>query len=103
MPLAANLRARFSSKPVVLSGGGGLALILPLLSIVSSPRSHGSGLSVLSLWVLEPQTSCLSCSDSRVRNTKCQRDWPLPPSLQRVTRACSRDQPPLASCPRKSA
>jgi signal transduction histidine kinase len=37
MPLAANLSARFSSKPVVLSGGVGLALILPLLSIVSSP------------------------------------------------------------------
>jgi predicted MFS family arabinose efflux permease len=36
MPLAANLSARFSSKPVVLSGGVGLALILPLLSIVSS-------------------------------------------------------------------
>ena len=30
MPLAANLSARFSSKPVVLSGGIGLALILPL-------------------------------------------------------------------------
>src|SRR6202142_1631687 len=36
MPLAANLSARFSSKPVVLTGGVGLALILPLLSIVSS-------------------------------------------------------------------
>src|SRR6202789_1902136 len=36
MPLAANLSGRFSSKPVVLSGGIGLALILPLLSIVSS-------------------------------------------------------------------
>jgi predicted MFS family arabinose efflux permease len=35
MPLAANLSARFSSKPVVLSGGVGLALILPRLSIVS--------------------------------------------------------------------
>jgi predicted MFS family arabinose efflux permease len=34
MPLAANLSARFSSKPIVLSGGVGLALILPLLSIV---------------------------------------------------------------------
>src|SRR5271170_577668 len=41
MPLAANLSARFSSKPVVLSGGVGLALILPLLSIVSSPIALG--------------------------------------------------------------
>src|SRR5450631_1365954 len=41
MPLAANLCARFSSKPVVLSGGVGLALILPLLSIVSSPIALG--------------------------------------------------------------
>ena len=37
MPLAANLSARFSSKPVVLAGGIGLAILLPLLSIVSSP------------------------------------------------------------------
>src|SRR5476651_1098499 len=41
MPLAANLCARFSSKPVVLAGGVGLALILPLLSIVSSPIALG--------------------------------------------------------------
>ncbi len=44
MPLAANLCARFSSKPVVLSGGVGLALILPLLSIVSSPIALGVAL-----------------------------------------------------------
>jgi hypothetical protein len=44
MPLAANLSARFSSKPVVLSGGVGLALILPLLSIVSSPIALGVAL-----------------------------------------------------------
>src|SRR5271154_3588455 len=42
MPLAANLSARFGSKPVVLSGGVGLALILPLLSIVSSPITLGT-------------------------------------------------------------
>ena len=41
MPLAANLCARFSSKPVVLAGVVGLALILPLLSIVSSPIALG--------------------------------------------------------------
>src|SRR6202451_2266498 len=44
MPLAANLSARFSSKPVVLSGGLGLALMLPLLSIVSSPIALGVAL-----------------------------------------------------------
>ncbi len=44
MPLAANLSARFSSKPVVLSGGLGLALILPLLSIASSPIALGAAL-----------------------------------------------------------
>jgi predicted MFS family arabinose efflux permease len=44
MPLAANLSARFGSKPVVLSGGVGLALILPLLSIASSPISLGIAL-----------------------------------------------------------
>jgi predicted MFS family arabinose efflux permease len=46
MPLAANLSGRFSSKPVVLSGGLGLALILPLLSIVSSPIALGVALFV---------------------------------------------------------
>jgi Major Facilitator Superfamily len=46
MPLAANLSGRFSSKPVVLSGGLGLALILPLLSIVSSPIALGIALFV---------------------------------------------------------
>src|ERR1700686_4627145 len=46
MPLAANLSARFSSKPVVLSGGVGLALILPVLSIVSSPIALGVALFV---------------------------------------------------------
>ncbi len=44
MPLAANLNARFSSKPVVLSGGIGVAVILPLLSIVSSPIALGVAL-----------------------------------------------------------
>jgi predicted MFS family arabinose efflux permease len=44
MPFAANLSARFSSKPVVIAGGVGLALILPLLSIVSSPIALGLAL-----------------------------------------------------------
>ena len=44
MPLAANLSARFSTKPIVLSGGVGLAVILPLLSIVSSPIALGVAL-----------------------------------------------------------
>jgi predicted MFS family arabinose efflux permease len=44
MPLAANLSARFSCKPVVLSAGMGLAVILPLLSIVSSPIALGAAL-----------------------------------------------------------
>src|ERR1700751_2242213 len=42
--LAATLSARFSSKQVVLAGGVGLALILPLLSIVSSPIALGVAL-----------------------------------------------------------
>src|SRR6202789_661835 len=44
MPLAANVSARFSSKPIGLSGGVGLAVILPLLSIVSSPIALGAAL-----------------------------------------------------------
>jgi predicted MFS family arabinose efflux permease len=44
MPLAANLCGRFSCKPVALSGRVGLALILPLLSIVSSAIALGVGL-----------------------------------------------------------
>jgi predicted MFS family arabinose efflux permease len=44
MPLAANLSGRFSSKPIVLSGGLGLAVTLPLLSIVSSPLALGVAL-----------------------------------------------------------
>src|SRR3984885_4319426 len=44
MPLAANLSARFSSRPIVLSSGVGLAVILPLLSIVSSPIALGAAL-----------------------------------------------------------
>src|SRR5580698_3296794 len=44
MPLAANLSARFSSKPIVLSSGLGMAVILPLLSIVSSPIALGVAL-----------------------------------------------------------
>jgi predicted MFS family arabinose efflux permease len=44
MPLAANLSSRFSCRPVVLSAGMGLALILPLLSIVSSPIALGVAL-----------------------------------------------------------
>ena len=44
MPLAANLSERFSSKPIVLAGGLGLAVILPFLSIVSSPIALGVAL-----------------------------------------------------------
>ena len=44
MPLAANLSTRFSSKPIVLSSGVGLAVILSLLSIVSSPIALGVAL-----------------------------------------------------------
>jgi MFS family permease len=44
MPLAANLSARFSTKPIILSGGVGLAVILPLLSMVSSPIALGVAL-----------------------------------------------------------
>jgi hypothetical protein len=44
MPLAANLSSRFSCRPVVLSSGMGLAVTLPLLSIVSSPIALGVAL-----------------------------------------------------------
>jgi predicted MFS family arabinose efflux permease len=46
MPLAANLSARFGSRPIVLSGGIGLAVALPLLSEASSPISLGAALFV---------------------------------------------------------
>ena len=44
MPLAANLSARFGSKPIVLSGGLGLAIVLPLLSEAASPILLGAAL-----------------------------------------------------------
>jgi predicted MFS family arabinose efflux permease len=44
MPLATNLSSRFSCRPVVLSAGMGLAVTLPLLSIVSSPIALGVAL-----------------------------------------------------------
>jgi predicted MFS family arabinose efflux permease len=44
MPIAANLCARLGSKPVVLSGGVGMAIVLPLLSIASSPITLGTAL-----------------------------------------------------------
>jgi predicted MFS family arabinose efflux permease len=46
MPVAANLSARFGSKPVVLSGGLGMAIVLPLLSVASSPILLGAALFV---------------------------------------------------------
>src|SRR5580658_2918757 len=46
MPLAANLSARFGSKPIVLSGGVGLAIVLPLLSEAASPILLGAALFV---------------------------------------------------------
>ena len=46
MPLAANLSARFGSKPIVLSGGVGLAIVLPLLSEAASPILLGAELFV---------------------------------------------------------
>jgi MFS family permease len=44
MPLAANLSARFGSRLVVLAGGLGMAVTLPLLSVVSSPIALGIAL-----------------------------------------------------------
>ena len=44
MPLAANLSARFGSRLVVLAGGLGMAVTLPLLTIVSSPTALGVAL-----------------------------------------------------------
>ena len=46
MPFAANLSARFGSKPVVLSGGIGSAIVLPLLSEASTPVTLGAALFV---------------------------------------------------------
>ncbi len=46
MPLAANLCGRFSSRPVVFVGGTGLAIVLPLLSVASSPVTLGAALFV---------------------------------------------------------
>ena len=44
MPFAANLSARFGSKPVVLSGGIGAAIVLPLLNEASTPVTLGAAL-----------------------------------------------------------
>ncbi|HEX7363370.1 MAG TPA: MFS transporter [Bryobacteraceae bacterium] len=46
MPLAANLSARFGSRAIVLSGGAGVAIVLPLLSEAASPTSLGAALFV---------------------------------------------------------
>ncbi|MGH9608494.1 MAG: MFS transporter [Bryobacteraceae bacterium] len=46
MPLAAHLSARFGSKPIVLAGGAGLAIVLPFLSEAASPISLGAALFV---------------------------------------------------------
>jgi len=46
MPLAANLSARFGSKPIVLSGSLGLATVLPPLSKAASPILLGAALFV---------------------------------------------------------
>lgn len=44
MPLAANLSARYSSRPVVLAGVVGLSILLPILSIAASPLALGATL-----------------------------------------------------------
>ena len=41
MPLTGILSARFGSKPIIIAGGLGLALILPLLSLANSPWMLG--------------------------------------------------------------
>lgn len=46
MPFAANLSGRFGSKPIVFLGGAGSAIVLPLLSIASSPVTLGAALFV---------------------------------------------------------
>lgn len=46
MPFAANLSARFGSKPIVCLGGAGSAIILPFLSVASSPVTLGAALFV---------------------------------------------------------
>jgi MFS family permease len=44
MPFAANLSARFGSKPIVFLGGAGSAIVLPFLSQASSPVTLGAAL-----------------------------------------------------------
>lgn len=46
MPIAANISGRYGSKPVVLSGGAGVAILLPLLAVASSPIALGIALFV---------------------------------------------------------
>lgn len=46
MPFAANLSARFGSKPIVFLGGAGSAIVLPFLSQASSPVTLGAALFV---------------------------------------------------------
>ena len=46
MPFAANLSARFGSRPVVFFGGAGSAIVLPFLSKTSSPATLGAALFV---------------------------------------------------------
>lgn len=46
MPIAANFSGRYGSKPVVLSGGVGMAILLPLLTVASSPIALGIALFV---------------------------------------------------------
>lgn len=46
MPFAANLSARFGSKPIVFLGGAGSAVVLPSLSRASSPATLGAALFV---------------------------------------------------------
>jgi MFS family permease len=44
MPLAGALSTRFGSKPIVLAGGIGLAVILPILGVAASPEFMGLAL-----------------------------------------------------------
>jgi predicted MFS family arabinose efflux permease len=46
MPLTGSLSARYGSKPIIIIGGLGLAVLLPLLPIANSPSTLGLSLFV---------------------------------------------------------
>jgi hypothetical protein len=44
MPITGILATKFSSKPIILAGGYGVSLFLPLLVVMDRPASLGAAL-----------------------------------------------------------